>query len=111
MKDLGVAATEPGSPHQSPLQRQRPPKTDSPERDAAANLHQRSKHHLGLEHQGQPAKEGAFPGRQAQQGEPSSNFETIRKRLGEEEHSAISQILTMQQEELNQQVEELHTIS
>ena len=37
--------------------------------------------------------------------------EAMKKRLGEEEHTAISQVLSMQQEQFEQQVQELHTIS
>lgn len=35
----------------------------------------------------------------------------MKKILGEEEHTAISQVLSMQQEQFEQQVQELHTIS
>ena len=37
--------------------------------------------------------------------------ETVRKRLGDEEHAAISQILSLQQEQFEQQVRELHILA
>jgi len=117
-----TAATEaapPGSPYQSPQQQRKRPAKDAAEQDAAAtDQPQQRKHHQrpGQEQQGQPQaatpKEGAgTPQRQQGQGGPPSKLETMRKRLGDEEHSAISQILNMQQEQFKQQVEELHTIS